>query len=111
MPRKRRYSTEQIIRNLREADVLLSQRKTAEEIARLLEISKQTYYRWRKEYGGLNMTQAKKLKELEKENARLKTLVADLSLDNAIIKEVLSKNVISFASKGARTGNGKRSNK
>ena len=91
MPRKRRYSTEQIIRKLREADVLLSQGKTAEEIARLLEVSKQTYYRWRKEYGGLNMTQAKKLKELEKENARLKTLVADLSLDNAIIKEVLSK--------------------
>ncbi len=91
MPRKRRYSTEQIIRKLREADVLLSQGKTAEEIARKLEISKQTYYRWRKEYGGLNMTQAKKLKELEKENARLKTLVADLSLDNAIIKEVLSK--------------------
>jgi len=57
----------------------------------MLEISKQTYYRWRKEYGGLNMTQAKKLKELEKENSRLKTLVADLSLDNAIIKEVLSK--------------------
>ena len=91
MPRKRRYSTEQIIRKLREADVLLSQGKTAEEIARLLEISKQTYYRWRKEYGGLNMTQAKRLKELEKENSRLKTLVADLSLDNAIIKEVLSK--------------------
>jgi len=91
MPRKRRYSTEQIIRKLREADVLLSQGKTAEEIAKELEISKQTYYRWRKEYGGLNMTQAKKLKELEKENARLKTLVADLSLDNAIIKEVLSK--------------------
>jgi putative transposase len=65
--------------------------KTAEEIAKTLEISKQTYYRWRKEYGGLNMTQAKKLKELEKENGRLKTLVADLSLDNAIIKEVLSK--------------------
>ncbi len=92
MPRKRRYSTEQIITKLREADVLLSQGKTAEEIARLLEISKQTYYRWRKEYGGLNMSQAKKLKELEKENARLKTLVADLSLDNAIIKEALSKN-------------------
>ena len=91
MPRKRRYSTEQIIRKLREADVMLSQGKSAEEIARMLEISKQTYYRWRKEYGGLNMTQAKKLKELEKENARLKTLVADLSLDNAIIKEVLSK--------------------
>jgi transposase len=91
MPRKRRYSTEQIIIKLREADVLLSQGKSAEEIAKTLEISKQTYYRWRKEYGGLNMTQAKKLKELEKENARLKTLVADLSLDNAIIKEVLSK--------------------
>ena len=91
MPRKRRYSTEQIITKLREADVLLSQEKTAEEISRVLEISKQTYYRLRKEYGGLNMTQAKKLKELEKENARLKTLVADLSLDNAIIKEVLSK--------------------
>ena len=91
MPRKRRYSTEQIITKLREADVLVSQEKTAEEISRVLEISKQTYYRWRKEYGGLNMTQAKKLKELEKENARLKTLVADLSLDNAIIKEVLSK--------------------
>ncbi len=92
MPGKRRYSTEQIINKLREADVLLSQNRSAEEIARLLEISKQTYYRWRKEYGGLNMTQAKKLKELEKENARLKTLVADLSLDNAIIKEALSKN-------------------
>jgi transposase len=91
MPSKRRYSTEQIIRKLREADVLLSQGKSAEEIARVLEISKQTYYRWRKEYGGLDMTQAKKLKQLERENARLKTLVADLSLDNAIIKEVLSK--------------------
>jgi len=91
MARKRRYSTEQIIRKLREADVLLSQGKTAEEIARVLEISKQTYYRWRKEYRGRNMTQAQKLKGVEKENARLKTLVADLSLDNAIIKEVLSK--------------------
>jgi len=91
MSRKRRYSTEQIIRKLREADVLLSQGKTAEEIARALEISKQTFYRWRKEYGGLDMTQAKKLRNLEKENARLKNLVADLSLDNAILKEVLSK--------------------
>ena len=91
MPSKRRYTTEQIIRKLREADILLSQGKATEEIARVLEISKQTYYRWRKEYGGLKMTQAKKLKKLERENARLKTLVADLSLDNAIIKEVLSK--------------------
>lgn len=91
MPRKRRYSTEQIITKLREADVLLSQGRSTEETSKMLEISKQTYYRWRKEYGGLNMTQAKRLKELEKENFRLKTLVADLSLDNAIIKEVLSK--------------------
>ena len=91
MPRKRRCSTEQIITKLREAEVLLIQGKQPEEIARIMEVSKQTYYRWRKEYGGLNMTQAKRLKELEKENSRLKTLVADLSLDNAIIKEVLSK--------------------
>ncbi len=91
MPRKRRYTTEQIIRKLREGDVLLSQGKSPEEIAKALEISKQTYYRWRKEYGGLDMTKAKKLKDLEKENARLKTLVADLSLDNAILKEVLGK--------------------
>ena len=91
MPRKRRYTTEQIITKLREADILLSQGKTAEETSRVLEISKQTYYRWRKENGGLDMTQAKKLRNLEKENARLKNLVANLSLDNAILKEVLSK--------------------
>ncbi|MGB2965026.1 MAG: IS3 family transposase [Anaerolineales bacterium] len=95
MARKRRYSTEQIIIKLREADVLMSQGKTAEEIAKILEISKQTYYRWRKEYGGLDMTQAKKLKNLEKENARLKYLVADLSLDNAILKEGALKKVVS----------------
>jgi len=65
--------------------------KSVKEACRVLEISEQTYYRWRKEYGGLNTTQAKKLKELEKENARLKHLVADLSLDNATLKEVLSK--------------------
>jgi len=76
---------------LREAEVLLGQGKNIKEACRALEISEQTYYRWRKEYGGLNITQAKKLKELEKENARLKGLVADLSLDNAILKEVLSK--------------------
>ncbi len=91
MPRKRRYTTEQIITKLREADVLLSQGKTAEEISRVLEISKQTYYRWRREYGGMDITQARKLKEMEKENTRLKKLVADLSLDNAILKEVLGK--------------------
>jgi len=61
------------------------------EAVQQLEISQQTYYRWRKEYGGMNTSQAKKLKEMEKENVRLKKLVADLSLDNAILKEVLSK--------------------
>jgi transposase-like protein len=85
------YSPEQIIMKLREAEVLLSQDQTVIQVCRLLEISDQTYYRWRREYGGLNMTQARKLKELEKENTRLKRLVADLSLDNAILKEVLSK--------------------
>jgi transposase-like protein len=90
MPRKQ-FTSEQIITKLREAEVLLSQGMTAIEAARKLEISEQTYYRWRKEYGGLDMTQARKLKELEKENMQLKNLVADLSLDNAILKEVLSK--------------------
>jgi putative transposase len=91
MAKRKTYSAEQIIMKLREAEVLLGQGKAVKEACRVLEISEQTYYRWRKEYGGLNTTQAKKLKELEKENARLKHLVADLSLDNAILKEVLSK--------------------
>ena len=71
--------------------MLLSQGMTVVEAARQLEISEQTYYRWRKEYGGLDKTHARKLKELERENLQLKKLVADLSLDNAILKEVLSK--------------------
>jgi putative transposase len=91
MAKRKTYSAEEIITKLREAEVLLSQGKSAQEACRALEISEQTYYRWRKEYGGLKTTQAKKLKEMEKENMRLKQLVADLSLDNAILKEVLSK--------------------
>lgn len=91
MARRKRYTSEQIILKLREADVLLSQGKTVQEVSKALEIHEQTYYRWRREYGGMNTTQAKKLKTLEKENTRLKKLVADLSLDNAILKEVLSK--------------------
>jgi putative transposase len=90
MPRKQ-FSSEQIITKLREAEVLLSQGLTVIEMVKKLEISEQTYYRWRKEYGGLDTTQARKLKDLERENAQLKKLVADLSLDNAILKEVLSK--------------------
>jgi len=91
MAKRKIFSAEQILMKLREAEILLSQGKNTQEACRVLEISEQTYYRWRKEYGGLDTTQAKKLKELEKENSRLKGLVADLSLDNAILKEVLSK--------------------
>lgn len=87
MPRKR-YSPEQIINKLRQAEVLLSQGQTVAQACKALEISAQTYYRWRREYGGMDTTQAKKLKDLEKENVRLKKLVTDLSLDNAILKEV-----------------------
>jgi len=88
---RKRYSPEEIISKLREAEVLLSQDLTVSEVVRKLAISEQTYYRWKKEYGGLDKTQARKLKELEKVNLQLKKLVADLSLDNAILKEVLSK--------------------
>jgi transposase-like protein len=91
MARKRRYKAEEIIEKLREAEVLLSQGKTVQEAARALEISEQTYYRWRKEYGGMDKTQARRLKELEQENARLRQVVADLSLDKEILKEALSK--------------------
>lgn len=89
---KKKYTTEQIIIKLREIEVLCGQGKTISEAVRQAEITEQTYYRWRKEYGGMNTTDAKKLKALEKENARLKKLVADLSVDNAILKDVNSKN-------------------
>ena len=91
MPKGRRYTPEQIITKLREAEVLQSQGMSVEEAARRLEIAPQTYYRWRKEYGDMNTTLARKLIDLERENLQLKKLVADLSLDNAILKEVLSK--------------------
>ena len=91
MPKGKRYAPEQIITKLREAEVLQNQGMSVEEASRTLEIASQTYYRWRKEYGGLDTTQARKLKDLEGENLQLKKLVADLSLDNAILKEVLSK--------------------
>ena len=86
------FTSEQIISKLREAEVLLSQGKTAVEVSRSLNISEQTYYRWRKEYGGMGTDQVHRLKELEKENARLKKLVADLSLDNVILKETVRGN-------------------
>ena len=88
---RKHFSAEQIILKLREAEVLLAQDQGIQQICRALGISAQTYYRWRREYGGMDTVQAKKLKELEKQNSGLKKLVADLSLDNAILKEALSK--------------------
>ena len=84
---RRAFTSEQIINRLREAEVLLSQGGTVGEASRKIGVTEQTYYRWRKEYGGMRVDQARRLKELEKENAQLKKLVADLSLDNAILKE------------------------
>ena len=85
---KKGYTPEQIINKLREAEILLSQGSSVAEASRKIGIVEQTYYRWRKEYGGMRVEQAKRLKDLEKENSRLKKLVADLSLDNSILKEV-----------------------
>lgn len=85
---KKGYTPEQIIRKLREAEVLLSKGEKVEQVVRKLGISDVTYYRWRKEYGGMQVEQARRLKDLEHENSRLKKLVADLSLDNVILKEV-----------------------
>ncbi len=85
--KKKGFSAEQIIGKLREAEVLLSQGSTVGEVSRKLGVTEQTYYRWRREYGGMRVEQARRLKELEKENGRLKRLVADLTLDIAILKE------------------------
>ena len=85
---KKGFTAEQIIKKIREAEVLLSKGEKVEQVIRKLGVSDVTYYRWRKEYGGMQIEQAKRLKDLENENVRLKKLVADLSLDNAILKEV-----------------------
>ena len=87
-----RRSAEQIIRMLRQAEVLAGQGKTVDVICRELGISDATYYKWRKAYGGMGMDQAKRLKELELENKRLKMAVANLTLDNQILKDVASGN-------------------
>lgn len=84
---RKRFQPEEIITKLREAEVLLAKGDTVGQVVRRLGVTEQTYYRWRKEYGGLTVDQAKKLKYMENENVRLKKLVADLSLDNAILKE------------------------
>ncbi len=87
MMAKKRHTAEQIIHKLREAEVALSKGDLLTKVVRKLGITEQTYYRWRKEYGGLRTDQARRFKELEKETGRLKKVVADLTLDNAILKE------------------------
>lgn len=85
---RRRYTAEQIIGFLRQAEVMVGRGCSMEEVLREIDVTANTYYRWRKEYGGLGLDQARRLKDLEQENARLKRVVADLSLDNLILKEV-----------------------
>jgi transposase-like protein len=89
---RRAFTAEQIINKLREVEVLLSRGDTIAEASRAVSITEQTYYRWRKEYGGMRVEQARRLKELEKENSQLKKLVAEVSLDNAILKEAAKGN-------------------
>ena len=89
---RKTYTPEQIINKLREAEIHINQGVSISEASRKIGVTEQTYYRWRKEYGGLRIEQAKKLRHIEKENARLKKLVADLSLDNAILKEAAEGN-------------------
>ncbi len=89
---RKRYTPEEIIGKLREAEVRLSQGEKIGVICKGLEISEQSYYRWRREYGGLKVDQAKRLKDLEKENLRLRKAVSDLTLDKMILNEALSGN-------------------
>jgi transposase-like protein len=89
---KRGYSAEEIIPKLREAEVGVAQGLTVAQVCKKIGVTDQTYYRWRKEYGGLKIDQAKRLKELEKENSRLKRLLADAELDKAILREAASGN-------------------
>jgi putative transposase len=90
--KKRRINIDKVIRTLREAEVLQGQGMTVSECCRKIGISDHTYYRWKKEYGGLNLDQARRLKELEAENGRLKKLVAEAELDKAILREAASGN-------------------
>lgn len=91
MPKKR-YRPEEIINKLREADILISQGRTVADAIKALEISEVTYYRWRQEYGGMSTSQVKRLKELEKENSRLRKAVSDLTLDKLILQEAAKGN-------------------
>jgi len=88
----KRHMPEQIIRKLREADTMLAAGKTIGQVVQALEISEQTFHRWRKQYGGMKAEEAKRLKELEQENKRLKKLLAEAELDKAILKEAMEGN-------------------
>jgi transposase-like protein len=90
--KRRRHTPEQVIRKLREADRLLGEGKTIPEVARTLEVSENTYHRWRNQYGGMKADDAKRLKELERENARLKAIVADQALEKQALKEIAKGN-------------------
>ena len=92
MARGQKFQAEEIIGKLREAEVELARGKKIPEVCKQIGVTQQTYYRWKKEYGGLRMDQARRLKDLEKENARLKRLLADAELDKAILKEAASGN-------------------
>jgi putative transposase len=89
---RKRFTAEKIIAMLREAEVVLAQGKKVGEMCRSLGVSEQSYYRWRREYGGLKTSQAKRMKDLERENSRLKKAVADLTLDKLILREALEGN-------------------
>ena len=89
---RKNFKVEQIIPKLREAEVMIAKGNSVAEASKQIGVTDQTYYRWRKEYGGLKLDQAKQFKQLERENSRLKKLVADLSLDNAILKEAANPN-------------------
>ena len=89
---KKRFSGPQIVAKLRQADVLIGQGKNVPEVCKEVEISQQTYYRWRQKYGGMSPNMIKQLRNLQKENARLKRVVADQALDNAILKEAAEGN-------------------
>lgn len=91
MPKKR-FSVEQIIHHLREAEVLVAQGQTVGEVCRRIGVSEQSYYRWRREYGGLKIDQARRLKDLERENGRLRLVVADLTLEKLVLKEAAEGN-------------------
>lgn len=90
--KRKRHSAEQIVRNLRDAEQMLARGQTVEQACKSLEISAQTYYRWKREFGAMDVDQAKRLKELEQENTRLKKVVADMALDNSMLKELAKGN-------------------